>query len=153
MTYKSSITQLEDNRRDINYPEKRAGYEEPRELFSWRGSTTGRMALVALFFYVNSKIDVLKIVLGRKYKEYGVTAETTTQFMQRAVPELFVEYERAMGKSMPPDLIIKRVYPWYLEPREHGVRGKNKTIGPEHPLKWATGEDWNAGLARAIRHL
>lgn len=149
MTLKHNVVEFKDERKYVAYPENRAGYEDGRAIFSWRTNEWGQLALVALAFFVRSCAEDLQLTKGSNYKRFGITAATTYQFLRRAVPEVFDEYERVMGKPMARNLPMKRVYMWFLKQDSEG--GCVKKTTDEHPFQWASAELLTRASDRRLR--
>ena len=130
-----------------NYPQGRKPYEGRGACFDWRGSEAGQLALCAMSFFVDMRKRMWQCLTDSSYAKYGIKEQIVYDFLLRAVPEVFVEYERVMGVPMPRDLPIKRIYMWFLEAKKT-EQGCLKTLSREHPLRWATEEQLNEGLKR-----
>lgn len=133
-----------------NYPPHRASYKGRGSCFRWRKCPEGCLAMTSLLQFVEDRLATLQITTGKSFAAYGITEQTTDDFLRRAVPEVFERYERDMGRPMPFGLAMGRVYMWYLTHKGKG-KGCKKAVSEEHPSSWATTAELAAGLERWVR--
>jgi|ERR1043166_1831973 hypothetical protein len=138
-----------------DYPANRSGYTADRSKpYEWVKTFWGRVALHAATQWVHDRKTVVQCTLDSRYAPYGVKQKLLYEFLQRAVPELFVEYKERRGKDMPRNLPMGRVYMWFLDNTEP-AQGCVKRIHTEHPYNWEKTPQYKLekalGLERARR--
>ena len=148
---KGNVIEIGDGARRVeNYPDQRASYKGRHDHFDWRGTERGQQALVAMFYFVEARMNVVQIITGSSYADFGITVKTVHDFLRRAVPEVFDQYRQDIGEEMPVELPMKRIYMWFLKHQGKG-KGCKKVPSPEWPPCWATPEQLARGLEDALR--
>lgn len=131
-----------------NYPDTRAEYCEERGNFPWRRLAFPSRCLIGMSLWVRVRLTAEQAAAGASYSKAGITPSNILAFVKRSYPEVVQEYEIHQGKALTGEVLMSRVYMWFLKENKNR-KGCTRRISDEYPFQWASADQIN----REIEHL